>query len=92
MCIRDRILLPWVDKFEKALYNPVEAEEWLIKELYELEQKENKVDHKPKGSKDVSDALAGASYWAIQEPDYASEGSKFEVYAVSDLKSIELRR
>jgi phage terminase large subunit-like protein len=63
-----KIVLPYIN-WEKINFCVENPEEYLIKELRYLEKRKEKVDHPPKGSKDVADALAGATYWCIQEPE-----------------------
>ena len=46
--------------------HPVTPEEWLIKELKNLEKVRTKIDHPLKGSKDISDAHCGAVYNAVE--------------------------
>jgi len=52
-------------------YDPV------LLELMRLEKKENKVDHPPGGSKDVSDALCGAVWNAYTDAAHFSEKDIF---------------
>jgi len=81
-----KIELPNVN-IEKAKFVPETPEEWLYKELRELEKRESKVDHKPKGSKDMSDALAGSVYWSIQSEEVNITGSENTIEGVGTLES-----
>lgn len=63
-----RITIPETDILI-AKASPVSALQWLIRELCELEDRKGKIDHRPKGSKDVADATCGATYHAVKEPE-----------------------
>jgi len=65
----DRTLEPY-ETFKSQIYNrkiKYPNEEILVKELSNLELiKGKKVDHPPRGSKDVSDAVAGVCFWLMK--------------------------
>jgi hypothetical protein len=64
----NKIVLPYVD--QSKIENPTKPEEWLLKELRTLEYiKGIKIDHAKYSSKDVADALAGAIFNCVQEPE-----------------------
>lgn len=90
-----KIVLPFVEK--NKIFSPVLPEEWLLKELRELELiKATKVDHPPKGSKDVSDALAGAVYNCIMEEKLTdtkqtlTNENRFSIVGVESVESKNL--
>jgi len=62
------IEFPYADYEDLEGRQPRTPVEYLIRELEELELiKGKKVDHPPKGSKDISDAVAGVCYWFGRE-------------------------
>ena len=61
---QEKLDLPWIEYEELEKRNPQNPAEWLIKESENLECiKAKKVEHPPKGSKDVADAVAGVCFW-----------------------------
>jgi len=81
-----RIQLPMAD-WDKIKILCESPTEWLYKELSELERHKLKIDHRPKGSKDMSDALAGSVFHTVLEPDIIT---KVKISGSETRKGIEI--
>jgi len=80
----DRSMLPYSDLRDALYENRIEFPEYMVymkhgdikkveivyKELSELEDKGNKIDHPALGSKDVADAMAGVTYTLMGDRSY----------------------
>lgn len=90
MMYDNKLELPFAD-IDKAKTNPVSAVEYLVKELNELEEYEKKVDHKPLGSKDMTDALAGCVYWCVKEGfDSMPNSNQFEILSAGHCETLDM--